>query len=367
MDAFHPHGRVRECGRPDHRARGRVLSRGRRREALPRRARRALLGEHRLLVRRRDRAGRARADAGAALLHELVVRAPAGDRARGGGGLARAGRPEPRLLLLGRLGGGRVGVEARAPVLPRAWNEVSALQGDRAADRVPRDDVRRAHAERHPADPRAVRAAAPRGAARLEHEPLPPPAGRDRGGVHALPSRRARGGDRGDGARDRVPRAHGAGAERGRRVHAAGGLLAGRARDLRPPRDPALGRRGHHRVRPARALVRLRALRHPARHRDDGEGAVLVLRRYRRRRRDEPRHGAVPHGHRDVLARDHLRRPPGDVRDRTQEHRDHEAGASPRARAARTRTRSARRSSSCSSCRSSATCAGRASSTRSSS
>ena len=33
---------------------------------------------------------------------------------------ARAGRPEPRLLRLGRLGGGRVGVEARAPVPRRA-------------------------------------------------------------------------------------------------------------------------------------------------------------------------------------------------------------------------------------------------------
>ena len=52
------------------------------RQALPRRARRPLLREHRLRLRRRDRRGGARADARAALLHELVVRAPAGDRAR---------------------------------------------------------------------------------------------------------------------------------------------------------------------------------------------------------------------------------------------------------------------------------------------
>ena len=36
-----------------------------------------------------------------------------------------------------------------------------------------------------------------------------------------------------------------------------GRLLGGRARDLRPVRDPALRRRGDHRLRPARRLVRL--------------------------------------------------------------------------------------------------------------
>ena len=59
---------------------------------------------------------------------------------------------------------------------------------------------------------------------------------------------------------------HRAGAERGRLLHAARGLLAGRARDLRPLRDPALRRRGDHRLRPRRGVVRLRALRHPAGH-----------------------------------------------------------------------------------------------------
>ena len=44
-------------------------------------------------------------------------------------------------------------------------------------------------------------------------------------------------------------------------------LLAGRPRDLRPLRHPALRRRGDHRLRPARLLVRLGALRHPAGHR----------------------------------------------------------------------------------------------------
>ena len=39
-------------------------------------------------------------------------------------------------------------------------------------------------------------------------------------------------------------------------VHTAAGLLPGRARDLRPLRDPALRRRGDHRLRPHRRLVR---------------------------------------------------------------------------------------------------------------
>ena len=64
-----------------------------------------------------------------------------------------------------------------------------------------------------------------------------------------------------------LPRAHGARAERRRLLHAARGLLAGRARALHPLRHPPLGRRGDHRLRPARLLVRLRALRHPARPR----------------------------------------------------------------------------------------------------
>ena len=49
-------------------------------------------------------------------------------------------------------------------------------------------------------------------------------------------------------------------------------LLAGRPRDLRPLRHPAVRRRGDHRLRPARLLVRLGALRHPAGHRHLREG-----------------------------------------------------------------------------------------------
>ena len=113
------------------------------------------------------------------------------------------------------------------------------VQGDRAADRLPRHDVRRALDQRHPGDPDAVRAARARGAPRLEHEPLPPPDRGDRGGVHALPARRARDDDRVDGAGDGLPRAHGARPERRRLLRRAGRLLARRARALRPLRHPA--------------------------------------------------------------------------------------------------------------------------------
>ena len=251
MDALHPHGRVRCGGRADHRPRRRLSPRGLERSALHRCARGALLRQHRLLVRRRDRPGGARPDARAALLHELVVRTPARDRARRRGRVARAGRPEPRLLLLRRLRGGRVRVEARAPVLHRAWRQeppprhsrwscrsargggparhdhrvgvvdASTLQGDRASHRLPRHDDGGALDQRHPGHPGSVRAARLRGSARLEHEPLPPPCGRDRGRVHAVPPRRARAGDCLDGAGDGLPRAHGARAERRRLLHAA--------------------------------------------------------------------------------------------------------------------------------------------------
>ena len=63
---------------------------------------------------------------------------------------------------------------------------------------------------------------------------------------------------------------------------APAGYWAGRARDLRPLRDPAVRRRGHHRLRPDRRVVRLRALRHPTGPDHDGEGPFLGVRLDRR-------------------------------------------------------------------------------------
>ena len=115
-----------------------------------------------------------------------------------------------------------------------------------------------------------------------------------------LPARRARGDDRAGRPRHGRDGDHGAGAERGRLVHAARRLLRGRARDLRRARHPALRRRGDHRLRPGRPLVRLRALRHPARPDHVGEGPVLGLRRDRRADRERARDGAVQAAGRDV-------------------------------------------------------------------
>ena len=294
MAPLHADGRIRGRQRgADHRPRRRLPSRGHERQALPRRARRSVLRQHRLRLRRGDRPGGARADARAAVPHELVVRAPARDRARRRGRVARSRRPEPRLLLLGRLGSGRGGVEAGAPVLPgspraaalgraRARAErgrrdeargarrgggraTVTVQGDLPPGRLPRQHLRCPLVDRDSCDQAAVRAAPPGGAARPQHEPLPPAGGRDRGGVHPVPARGPRAHDPGDGARDGLHGSDGAGPERRRLLHAARGLFRGRAWDLRPLRHPAVRGRGDHRLRAARSLVRVGALRHPAR------------------------------------------------------------------------------------------------------
>ena len=70
-----------------------------------------------------------------------------------------------------------------------------------------------------------------------------------------------------------------AGPERRRLLHAAGGLLPARARDLRPPRRAAHLRRGHLLVGAPRPLLRLGALRLRARHHHDGEGPDVGVRR----------------------------------------------------------------------------------------
>ena len=71
---------------------------------------------------------------------------------------ARPGRPQPRVLHLGRLGGGRVGVEAGAPV-PQAQRQPAEVQDHLARDRLPRHHLRRALDHGHHAAAHAVRAA----------------------------------------------------------------------------------------------------------------------------------------------------------------------------------------------------------------
>ena len=80
------------------------------------------------------------------------------------------GRPEPRLLHQQRLGGGRVGDQARAQ-LPPAEGQRPEDQADRARDRLPRHHARRAlSATGIPALRTPVRAARP---GRLSTSPTP--------------------------------------------------------------------------------------------------------------------------------------------------------------------------------------------------
>ena len=241
-------------------------------------------------VRRGDRPGRARADARAALLHELVVRPPARDRARRRGRVARARRPEPGLLRLRRLRGGRVGVEARAAVLhgPRREAAASGSRTSRSGDTTrswPRP-ARRAATRRSRGTSRTtarLSARSPSTASRRcesRSSRSSPRCGTSRTrtgttGRRRRPRRSSRGSSSTSSSRRSSPwgprRCASCTWSRCRTPAAAftppDGLLAGRAGAVRRVRHPALGRRGDHRVRPARLLVRLGALRHPAGHR----------------------------------------------------------------------------------------------------
>ena len=228
MAALHPHVRRPGRGAADHRQRRRLLPDRHRRQALPRRAGRPVRRPDRLRLRRRDRRGRARADARAALLHELELRPPARDRARRGGRQLAPGD----LNRVFFVSGGSEAVES-AWKLARQWH---AAHGERRWKAVSRNvayhgttmgalSINGIGDAAH-----AVRAARPRGRPLPQHQPLPPPGGGDGGGVHRLPARRPRAHARGarpDHGRDGD---HGAGPERRRRLRPAQGLLPGRPR-----------------------------------------------------------------------------------------------------------------------------------------
>ena len=136
---------------------------------------------------------------------------------------ARAAAHQPRVLRLRRLRGGRVGVEDGAPVphgarraplegVSRRTAYHGTTMGALSINGIP--------ALRAPFEPLV-----PDVVARAQHEPLPPPADRDRGRVHAVPARRPRRRDRAGRARDGGDGDLRAGAERRRVVHAAGRLL----------------------------------------------------------------------------------------------------------------------------------------------
>ena len=90
------------------------------------------------------------------------------------------------------------------------------------------------------------------------------------------------------------------------------GYIAGRARDLRPQRDPDGLRRGHGGLRPHRPLVRGRPLGRRARPDDDGQGPDVELPAAGRRR--DARHHRRGDGEPDVLRRPDVQQPPGEPR-----------------------------------------------------
>ncbi len=222
---------------------------------------------------------------------------------------------QPRVLRLRRLRGRRVGLEARAPV-PRGQRPADAAQGHLAQGRLPRHHHGRALDHGHHVDPHAVRAAHRRRPPRRQHEPLPLQVLRGGRRVLARVRRRGRRDDRAGGARDRRHGDHGARPELGRHVHAAPGVPPPRARDLRRLRRPAGRRRGDLRLRPARRVVRLPALRLRARPDHVREGPDERVRVARRAADLRPRGRAVRRGRRVLPARHHVRRPSDGDRDR---------------------------------------------------
>ena len=199
----------------------------------------------------------ARAGRGARLLHQLELRPPALDRAGRAHRRARARRPEPRVLHLRRLGGGRVGVEARQG-LPRGARRAAAAQDHLALARLPRHLDGRAHGDR--ADRRcASRSSRSRPAAATSPNTNSYRWTEDRDplwAADAIEEAIQFEGPETVAAVILEPVQNGGGC-----FVPAGRLLPARARDLRPPRRAADLRRGDLLVGAPRPLVRLRALR----------------------------------------------------------------------------------------------------------
>ena len=173
VDALHAHGRVRRA-----RTRSRSSCAARARYVYDEHGKRYLDGLSALFC---VNAGHGRAELGEAAARQAKELGfytnwsyahPGRDRAGRADRGPRAGRPQPRLLHLGRLGGGRVGLEAGAPV-PQAQRRPAAHEDHLARDRLPRHHLRRALDHRHHAAAHAVRAARAGRLPRAQHERLP--------------------------------------------------------------------------------------------------------------------------------------------------------------------------------------------------
>ena len=150
--------------------------------------------EHRPRPPRR-RPGRRRPGARAGLLHQLVLRAPARDRARGAHRLARARRPQPRLLhqrRLARRSRPRSSSPASTTSSRARPNKTKVIARETAYHGATLGAL---SATGHHADAHAVRALHARRLPRAQHEPLPPGARLRRGEPRRVdrPAHRVRG------------------------------------------------------------------------------------------------------------------------------------------------------------------------------
>ncbi len=164
-------GAYADARRPDHRARRGLLRLGRARQPLPRRPLGALLLQHRPRPRRR-RAGRRRPGERARLLHHLVLRAPAGDRAGRG-----SPRSRPGTSTASSSPAAAARRSSRRSSSPASTTSSPATRPRRRSSRARSPTTappRRAGRDGHPGAARAVRAAHARRLPRPQHERLPP-------------------------------------------------------------------------------------------------------------------------------------------------------------------------------------------------
>ena len=132
-------------------------------------------------------------------------------------------------------------------------------------------------------------------------------------------------------------------------------LLDGAADARRHVRRAADGRRGDHRVRPHRRVVRRLARGRGPRPDQRRQGADVRLRAHGRDAGPRPGGGAAGRAGQGLPARHHLRRAPAERRAGLEEHRDHRARPGAGERAGAGRPAGSVGSPTCSTCRSSAT------------
>ena len=323
--SLHQRGGAARDRADDHRSRRGHPDLRQRREALHRGDVGALVRGARLRQCRADRGGAA-ADGEAALLPSLHRQEP-----RAGGGARREDQgPGARahgagLLPVERLGGERHPGEARLVLQQRAGP--AGEEEDPEPDQgLSRRHHRRGVADRARQQPSRLRPAGARDPASRDAALLEGRRGRrERGGLHRAARGRTRGHHRGRGAGDDRGLHRRAGDGRGRGDPAAGRLFRGDGRHLPEARHPDDLRRGDHRIRAHRRVVRGADAGLSGHLALDGQAADRRLLSAQRGGDQRP-HGRGDRGQfradRHLRARLHLRRASGRLRGRGQGARD---------------------------------------------